>query len=285
MSYYDQLTDQQKRNIQLIVAEAQRQGITNPYAIAGMLAIVSKESSFIPQMENLNYSAKRMVEVFKISPEKATQLAGKPEAIANYMYGVIPYGKRTPKDAGGNILPDDGWRFRGRGFNQLTFRGNYDKFGKLIGKDLVSNPDLVNDPLIASKVLVAYNKVNIEELKKRNKLASYNAKDINDFKNTRDAVLAFYHATAGAGKDVSYVKGLQTSDTLGGMTKALARVDDLLRGALNKTGEIISETGEVVKKNPLTTILVTTLAVVATWTLIKYSGLFKGNKFVQNITN
>lgn len=275
MSFYDQLSDQQKRNIQLIVAEAQRQGVTNPYAIAGMLAIVSKESEFIPQSENLNYNVNSLMRVFKISREKANELVGKPEAIGNKMYGGR-YG--TP--------PNEGFTYRGRGFNQLTFKGQYKSYGDKIGVDLVANPDKVNDPVIASKILILYNKANIDSLKRQGKLSAYNANDINDFKNTRDAVLAFYHATAGTGKSVEYVKGLQTSDKqLGGMTKALARVDDLLRGALGKTEEIISQAGEVVKKNPLTTIVVTTLVVVATWTLIKYSGLFKGNKFVKNITN
>ena len=58
------------------------------------------------------------------------------------------------------------------------------------------------------------------------------------------------------------------------MTKALNRVNDLL-GAV----------GTYVKKNPLKVIAITALVVVATWTLIKYSGVGKKNKVIQKITN
>lgn len=41
----------------------------------------------------------------------------------------------------GNLHPGDGYRFRGRGFVQITGRANYDKFAPLVGYDLVANPD------------------------------------------------------------------------------------------------------------------------------------------------
>ncbi len=44
----------------------------------------------------------------------------------------------------GNRLPGDGYRFRGRGLTQLTGRGNYEKFTKYSGIDIVSNPDLAS---------------------------------------------------------------------------------------------------------------------------------------------
>ena len=43
----------------------------------------------------------------------------------------------------GDELSKDGWKFRGRGYIQLTGKNNYIAFGKFIGEDLVSNPDLV----------------------------------------------------------------------------------------------------------------------------------------------
>ena len=51
MSYLDTLSKEQKTNIGIITEEAKKQGITNPNTIAGMLAIVSKESAFIPREE------------------------------------------------------------------------------------------------------------------------------------------------------------------------------------------------------------------------------------------
>lgn len=43
--------------------------------------------------------------------------------------------------------------FFGRGYSQLTLKGNYQQFGKILGLDLVSNPDLVLKPEIGYKIL------------------------------------------------------------------------------------------------------------------------------------
>jgi putative chitinase len=253
MSYLDSLSKEQKDNIAIIVNEAKKAGITNPKSIAGLLAIVSKESSFIPKGENLNYSASRLQEVFNIPAARANEIAGKPEETANAMYGGR-YGNAA----------NEGYKYRGRGFNQLTFKGNYKKYGDIIGEDLVSNPDKVNDVETAAKVLIAYNTTQIKDLAKRGKLKEYNAADINDFKNTRDSTLAFYHVTAGNGNPVSKIKKLAENDHLGGMTKALKRVNDLLISV-----------GTYVKKKPLKTITITAVFVVASWALLKYSGIIK----------
>jgi len=52
----------------------------------------------------------------------------------------------------------DGERFKGRGFIQLTGRSNYQTHGAAIGlgNQLVDNPDLANDPVIASRLLASF---------------------------------------------------------------------------------------------------------------------------------
>jgi len=218
MSYLGSLSSSQKKNLDLIIDTAKKNGITNPISIAGLLAIVSKESAFNPQGENMNYSASRIREVFPSVSDQAESLAHNPEKLANAVYGG-KYGNAQ----------NEGYKYRGRGFNGLTFKSNYQKYGNKINTDLVSNPDKVNEPIIASKILIDYNKDRFLDLAKIGKLQFYgNAKDINDFKDTKNSVLAFYHVTAGNGKSVEYVKGLAKNDTLGGMTKALSRVDELL---------------------------------------------------------
>jgi predicted chitinase len=244
MGYFSNLSQEQKDNIALIVEDAKKNGITNDITIAGILAIVSKESNFVPKSENLNYSAGRLQQVFGISSSKAKQIEGNEQEIGNAIYGG--------KFGNGK---NEGYKYRGRGFNQLTFKSNYEKYGKLIGEDLVRNPDKANDPKIASKILIAYNKDRIDALIKNGKLQEYNANDINDFKTTKDAAMAFYHATAGVGKNVSSIKNLENQDSIGGMTKALARVNELLE--VTKT--FAKKAGQFVKKNPIKTIAITVL--------------------------
>jgi hypothetical protein len=205
-----------------------------------MLAIVSKESSFIPKDEasyattsNARIRAIFGSRVANLTEDQLTNLKKSKTNFFNLVYST------TAGNQGGN----DGSKYIGRGYNQLTGKANYKAFGDSIGVDLVKNPEKVNDPEIAAKVLVAYNKKGMETLKRVGKLSAYNSTGINDFKNTTDATLAFYHITAGSGKSVAYVRGLMTRDPLGGMTRALARVNDLF-------SNIADATVDYVKKNP-----------------------------------
>lgn len=54
----------------------------------------------------------------------------------------------------GNTQKGDGKRFMGRGYVQITGRTNYEKASKLVGKDLVANPDLALEADIAAKIIV-----------------------------------------------------------------------------------------------------------------------------------
>lgn len=56
----------------------------------------------------------------------------------------------------GNTKPGDGALFHGRGFVQITGRGNYAKYGKLIGVDLLTHPELANKPEVAAAIFAAY---------------------------------------------------------------------------------------------------------------------------------
>jgi putative chitinase len=217
MSYISTLSETQKKNIGYLVEAMNEGGITNPISQASVLAIISKESSFKPQDENMNYSANRIVTVFGLSSAEAQKYANNPEGLANRVYG----------NRIGNTASGDGYKYRARGYNGLTFKGNYKTYGDLIGVDLVAHPEKANDPKIAGKIAVEFAKAGIGALRKKGKLSSYDATNVNDFKNTKDSTLAFYHVNAGTGNSVSYIKGLAQNDSLGGMTKALARVDEL----------------------------------------------------------
>ena len=115
--------------------------INTPLRIAAYLSQVLYESAFLSaKTENLNYSVDGLLKTFpKYFKTKAEAeiYARKPEKIANKVY-ASRYGN-------GNEASGDGWRYRGRGLIQLTFRSNYEEFSKydLCTKDVVINPDAV----------------------------------------------------------------------------------------------------------------------------------------------
>ena len=56
----------------------------------------------------------------------------------------------------GNTQEGDGDKFKGRGYVQLTGRHNYEKYGKMVGADLINNPDSAAQPDLAAKIAIAY---------------------------------------------------------------------------------------------------------------------------------
>jgi len=72
--------------------------------------------------------------------------------------GGHPFDKYDSRSDLGNQGSPDGERYRGRGFVQLTGRLNYAIHGRAIGmgEQLVENPDLANDPVIAGKLLASF---------------------------------------------------------------------------------------------------------------------------------
>jgi putative chitinase len=87
--------------------------------------------------ENLNYSADGLLKIFPkyFSKDTAAIAARKPEVIANIVY--------SNRMGNGDRSSGDGWKYRGRGYIQLTGKHNYKSFGEYIGIDLVAEPDLV----------------------------------------------------------------------------------------------------------------------------------------------
>jgi putative chitinase len=132
--------------------------INTPLRLAHFLAQCGHESGdWKFKTENLNYSAQALQSVFrKYFPDEATsaQYARKPEMIANKVY--------ANRMANGDEASGDGWRFRGRGYIQLTGRQNYTSFDKVVEENLLENPDLVADkyPLLSAAWFWDSNKLN-----------------------------------------------------------------------------------------------------------------------------
>lgn len=91
-------------------------------------------------VENLNYSASRMVQVWPSrfpTVASAEPYAHNPQKLANKVYN----GRM-----GNRLGSDDGWNFRGRGGSQTTGREGYMRVKKQTGLDVLNNPDILIDP-------------------------------------------------------------------------------------------------------------------------------------------
>lgn len=123
----------------MIPDTAAKFGINSPLRLAHFLAQCSHESGhFTAKQENLNYSAKGLMGIFKkYFPTLALANAYQrnPQKIASKVYGN--------RMGNGSESSGEGYKFRGRGFIQLTGKDNYTLFGNAIGQDLISNPDRV----------------------------------------------------------------------------------------------------------------------------------------------
>lgn len=115
-------------------------GIDTPLLVAHVMAQISHECGAGRNVvENMNYTAKRLTEVwptrFKTLAD-AAPFAGNPRALGNKVYG----GRM-----GNRPGTDDGYNFRGRGGSQTTGRFGYERVAKATKIDVVSNPDLLID--------------------------------------------------------------------------------------------------------------------------------------------
>lgn len=131
--------------------------ITSENEVTMFLAQISHESAGFSRLsENLNYSAQGLANTWptrfakrdergrylrdpktkrRIPNEKALHLHRNPERIANSVY--------SDRMGNGSEQSGEGWKYRGRGFKQLTGKYNYELFKKETGVDIVKNPDLL----------------------------------------------------------------------------------------------------------------------------------------------
>ncbi|MEM9233366.1 MAG: peptidoglycan-binding protein [Pseudomonadota bacterium] len=132
----------------------QQHGINTPVRVAHFIGQGLVETGWLTATEeNLRYSAtqlKKTFSVYRDNPRLAEQHHRQPEKIANTAYGTGRLGERL-----GNTEPGDGWRFRGRGFFQVTGRDNYQRFGDIAGLPLTENPDILSRDLKTSVAVAA----------------------------------------------------------------------------------------------------------------------------------
>ena len=122
--------------------------LNTPLRLSHFLAQAGHESGgFKAVTENLNYGAKGLRSIFGkyfTTDAKALEYERKPEKIANLVYGN--------RMGNGAETTGEGFKFRGRGYIQLTGKDNYIAFDKVVEEDLIANPDLVSTkyPLLSA---------------------------------------------------------------------------------------------------------------------------------------
>lgn len=163
--------------------------------LAYMLATAYHETGrkMVPVAENLNYSAKRLREVFprRFTEEQARAYAGKPEKIANRAY--------ADKLGNGNEASGDGWKYRGRGLVQITGKANYAKFG------IAGSPD---DALDEKKSVAIMFDGMMKGLFTGKRLADYFDGRKENWINARDIILPGNLAEKIAGYAQAFYRGL-----------------------------------------------------------------------------
>jgi len=199
-----------RENIEIVVSALNKYGIINPLIQKGILSVIGKESNFVPKDENPynKTSNERIREIFgsRVSNYTESELTDLKKDVDRF-WDVV-YGGRY-----GNDSPGDGAKYRGRGFNQLTFKDSYKKYNDLLRKngtnvDIVNNPSMVNDPKIAAEIAALFflNRLNSKHSKRK-----YGNDDPNDFIDFDTALKAATNANSVWGKNIEGSKALRNA--------------------------------------------------------------------------
>lgn len=202
-------------------------GINNPTLQNAIIMVVWKESGMVPKNE-ICYSRKdgvakvRRIFGARLNKYSDTEVLSLLDNCVKFFDAV--YGKDAKwyfKFDTKNDLVGDGYKYRGRGFNGITFKTAYEKYGKSIGIDLVKNPDLLNDPKIAGECLALFYRNALLDQK------DYVAKtygDPNKIKDIDKALLLAFQVNSGW-KKIDSIK----NDVTGGWQKVQTNKADLLK--------------------------------------------------------
>jgi putative chitinase len=116
------------------------------------LAQIAHETGALTRsVENLNYTAKRIAEIWPTrfpTVASAEPYANNPEKLANRVY--------ANRMGNGPPASGDGYRYRGRGYIQITGKDGYRQTGLRAGLDLVANPEKAIETAHAMRVACAF---------------------------------------------------------------------------------------------------------------------------------
>ena len=227
--YFDNKPDSIKGQALKIIEFAKNGGITDDKTIASLLAVISKETGFMPRGED-SYSTTPNERIRKVFGNRVpadenvlNQLKKDDKKFFEQVYGM----QYNDIHGLGQTKVGDGYKYRGRGYNGITGRYLYTYFANKTGLDLVNNPDLLNNPEVAGKVAVEYFKYVLGTPRGKYVLKHYYNNptgNLNQFKNGNDAVTALLHANAGIG----FSRNAVEKDVTGGVARARKNYPDML---------------------------------------------------------
>jgi len=115
----------------------EKYGVNTPLRIAHFMAQIEHESGLKPISENLNYKPERLLVIFPkyFTRSQSNYYGGNPQLIANRVY--------ANRMGNGDELSGEGWKYRGRGFIQITGKENYFRLANDTDLDCLKNPDLL----------------------------------------------------------------------------------------------------------------------------------------------
>ena len=200
------------KNIQTLIESMKKHGITNPYTQIAILGVIGKESNYIPKGEKgySNTANQRIRKIFgkrvqNLSDQELDQIKKDDVKFFDLVYGPGDITGKAQKY--GNSATGEGWKYRGRGFNGITFKNTYQKMQKLLDEkgglerpvNIVTNPEALDDPKVAAEVAVLFflSRAASPEMARK-----FGTPDINGFRDQRTANMAMTNANAGWGKDI-----------------------------------------------------------------------------------
>lgn len=149
--------------IKALIAACDKVGLTTKEQKCALLGIAGGETRWIPQLESYNYSASRMKQIYSFATDEdvakysdASKKGITREQFFSWAYGPTKRGKGFL----GNQTDEDGGKYYGRGFIQLTGRANYARYQKLANEaglniDIVNNPDSLDSDINVSAMVAA----------------------------------------------------------------------------------------------------------------------------------
>lgn len=230
------LDAKQLSSARTLLKDLEAQGIKNTVIQNAILTVCFKESGFRAKVE-ICYDTtplSRIREVFGVRVAKWDNDNAGLRALSKNCVAFFDqvYGSQWDKLFGfktGNNNVGDGYKYRGRGFNGITFKVQYESMGKRLGLDLVKNPELLEKPEIQAKATAVYFAdvfKNYNNLIKRKFGAS--ALDIKDYET---ALKLVYNINAGLGYDINKLIANDTTDGWAITQCAKKQIPILVRGA------------------------------------------------------